>query len=233
MLREAENPVSQVAVLTRNQRKLHSIHGLLRGRVFDGRFEVEGQPYRFSFVPATAVLPAGRLVLTGRLTVHSPEPVMRSVDDVAARLIAIQGGVGRSLSPRQLPEQTNQTAASDQKTEQENGPETDLQPALHPFEPPRLDELGRPVVESTGPLSFVGVLYFSLSPLDGSALGVSLDLSKVQLNLRVYPTDDLARDLQSIFSKVTAALFKDPIDENAARAHVLELNRIFKSQLHV
>lgn len=228
MLREAENPGSQVALLTRNQRKLHSIHGLLRGRVVDGQFEVQGQPYRFSFVPATAALAAGRLVLAGRLTVHSPQLVMRSVD-VAARLIAIQGGVGASPSRRQLPGQPSQTATSDQKLEQEKGPETELQPGLHAFESPRLDELGRPVVESTGPLSFVGVLYFNLSPLDGSALGVPLDLSKVQLNLRVAPTDDLARDLQTIFSNVTDALFKDQIDENAASEQVQELNRIFKS----
>ncbi len=231
MLREAESPGSQVARLTGNQRKLHSIHGVLRGRVVDGQFEVQGQPHRFTFVPTTVALAVGRLVLTGRMTVGSPQLVMRFVDDVAARLIAIQGGIGLSPSRRQLligAAQTSQTSTSDQKMEQEKGPETDLQPGMHPFETPRLDELGRPVVESTGPLSFVGVLYFSLSPLDGSTLGVALDLSKVQLNLRLAPTDDLARDLQTIFSKVTDALYKDAIDESAAREQVEELNRIFK-----
>jgi hypothetical protein len=232
MLREAENPDLQVASLTGNQRKLHSIHGVLRGRVVDGQFEVQGQPYRFSFVPTSAALAVGRLVLTGRITVGSPQLVMRFVDDVAARLIAIQGGVGLSPLRRQLlagAAQTSQTSTSDQKLEQEKGPETDLQPGLHPFETPRLDELGRPVVESTGPLSFVGVLYFNLSPLDGPALGVALDLNKVQLNLRLAPTDDLARDLQTIFSRVTDALYEDAIDESAAREQVEELNRIFKS----
>src|SRR6266478_6097227 len=102
MLKKAENPSSQLARLTRNQRKLHSIHGVLRGRVVDGRFEVQGQPYRFSFVPTTAALAVGRLVLTGRMTVHSPQLGMRFVDDVAAHLIAIQGGVGLSPLRRQL-----------------------------------------------------------------------------------------------------------------------------------
>jgi hypothetical protein len=232
MLRKAENPGSQLGRSTGNQRKLHSIHGLLRGRVVDGRFEVRSRPYRFSFVPATAVLADGKLVLTGRLTVHSPQGSMRFVDSVEARLVAIQGGVGVSPVRRQLltgTAQTSQTATSDQKMDQEKGPETDLQPGLHAFESPRLDDQGRPVVESTGLLSFVGVLYFNLSALDGPALGVPLDLTKVQLNLRLATTDDLARELQNLFSNVTDAIYGDPIDERTAGESVQELNRIFKS----
>ena len=232
MLREAENPGLQLARLTGSQRKLHSIHGLLLGRVVDGRFEVRGQTYRFSFVPATAALADGRLLLTGRMTVHSSQLGMRFVDRVEARLAAIQGGVGVSPVRRQLltgTAQTSQTATSEQKMEQEKGPETELQPGLHSFESPRLDEKGRPMVESTGHLSFAGVLYFNLSPLDGATLGVPLDLGKVQLNLRIAPTDDLTQDLQNIFSDVTEALFAKAIDERAARAQVQELNRIFKS----
>jgi hypothetical protein len=231
MLRKVENPGLQLARSTGNQRKLHSIHGLLRGRVVDGQFEVRGQPYRFSFVPATAALADGRLVLTGRLAVQAPLG-MRFVDGVEARLVAVQGGVGVSPVRRQLQTgtaQTSQTSTSDQKMEQEKGPETELQPGLHSFESPRRDELGRPMVESTGPLSFVGVLYFNLSALDGPTLGVPLDLSKVQLNLRLATTDDLARELQNLFSDVTGALYGDPIDERAAKEPVEELNRIFKS----
>jgi hypothetical protein len=230
MLREAENSGLQLARPTGSQRQLHSIHGLLRGRVVDGEFEVRGQHYRFSFVPATAALADRRLVLTARLTVRSPQLGTRSVDGVEARLVAVQGGVGGAR--RQLltgAPQTSQTATSDQKMEQEKGPETELQPGLHAFESPRLDEHGRPTVESTGPLSFAGVLYFSLSPLDGPTLGVPLDLSKVQLNLRLAPTDDLARDLQTMFSNVTDALYETPIDERAASEQVQILNRIFKS----
>lgn len=232
MLRKAENPSLQLARPTGNQRKLHSIHGLLRGRVIDGEFEARSQLCRFSFVPATAALTDGKLVLSSRLAVHSPQVGTRFVDSVEARLVAVQGGVGVSPVRRQLltgTAQTSQTSTSDQKMEQEKGPETDLQPGLRAFESPRLDELGRPTVESTGPLSFVGVLYFNLSPLDGPALGVPLDLSKVQLNLRLAPTDDLARDLQYMFSELTHALHKTPIDERTANEQIQELNRIFKS----
>src|SRR6266446_8200301 len=232
MLREAENPGLQLARLTGNQRKLHSIHGVLRGRVVDGQFEVQGQPYRFSFVPTKAALVVGRLVLTGRMTVYSPQLGMRFVDAVEAQAIAIQGGVGVSPVRRQLltgTAQTSQTSTSEQKMEQEKGPETDLQPGLHSFESPRFDELGRPMVESTGPLSLVGVLYFNLSPLDGPTLGVPLDLSRVQINLRLATTDDLARELQNLFSDVTDALYGEPTNERAARESVQELNRIFKS----
>lgn len=231
MLRETENSGFQLARLKGNQGPLHSIHGLLEGRVVIGNFEVRGQPYRFSFVPATAALAAGNLVLSGRMSVHSPQLVMRSVDTVEARLVAVQGGVGVSPVRRQLltgTAQTSQTSTSEQKLEPEKGPETDLQPGLHPFDSPRLDERGRPMVESTGPLSFVGVLYFNLSPLDGATLGVPLDLSKLQLNLRLAPTDDLARDLQYIFSQVADLLYGAPIDEPAAREQVQELNRILR-----
>jgi hypothetical protein len=231
MLRKAETGSSPLARPTGNQRKLHSIHGLLRGRVVDGQFEVRGRPYRFSFVPATAAIADSRLVLTGRMAVQAPLG-MHFVDSVEARLVAVQGGVGVSPVRRQLQTgtvQTSQTSTSDQKMEQEKGPETELQPGLHAFESPRLDERGRPMVESTGPLSFVGVLYFKLSELDGPTLGVPLDLSKVQLNLRLATTDELARELQNLFSDVTAALHQDPIDERAAREQVQQLNRIFKS----
>ena len=98
--------------------------------------------------------------------------------------MATQGGVGVSPVRRQLlagTAQTAQTATSDQKLEQEKGPETDLQPGLHSFEPPNYDDLGRPKVEATGSLGFVGVLYFKLSPLDSKSLGIPLDMSDVQL----------------------------------------------------
>ena len=225
------NPTAQLARPTGNQRKLHSIHGLLRGRVIDGRFEALGQPYRFSFVPETAAISDRSLVLRGRLVVHAPQFGTRSMESVEARLVAVQSGVGTSPVRRQLltgTAQTSQTATSEQKMEQEKGPETDLQPGLHAFDNPLRDELGRPVVESTGPLSFVGVLYFNLSPLDGPTLGVPLDVSKVQLNLRLATTDDLARDLQNIFSDLVAALYGDRLDERAASEQLENLNRLIK-----
>jgi len=81
------------------------------------------------------------------------------------------------------------------------------------------------VVESTGTLSFVGVLYFHLSPLDGSSLGVPLDLSKVQLGGRLAPTDDTARDLQMLFSDLVEALGEDSETVNRC---IDNINSIFK-----
>jgi hypothetical protein len=232
MLKGTEDSGLQMAQLIASPRQLHSLHGLLRDRLVEGKFEINEQPYQFSFVPATAGLADGKLVLKGRLAVNSVPPGARSVDHVEARLIAQQGGVGASPVRRQLltgTAQTSQTATAEQKLEQEKGPETDLQPGLHPFDAPRMDELGRPTVDSTGPFGFAGVLYFQLAPLDARALGVPADLSKVQLNLRLAPTDNVARDLQNIFSDLTEALLADVKDERAAARYVEDLNRIFKS----
>jgi len=233
MANEVAESEVQMARLTASPHQLHSVHGLLRGRVVEGSFEAKDQTYHFSFAPASAAVANGALVLTGRLSIHSTASSMRAVDHVAARLIAQQGGVGASSVRRQLltgTAQTSQTATAEQKLEQEKGPETDLQPGLHPFDAPRMDELGRPTVDSTGPFGFAGVLYFQFAPLDDRALGVPVDLSKVQLNLRLAPTDNVARDLQNIFSDITEALLAETKDESAARRYVADLNRIFSSQ---
>jgi hypothetical protein len=232
MVAQGKNRPSLPVRHTKTQGRLHTIPGLLRGRIFDGQFEAQGKSYRFSFAPTTASLNDHRLVLSGRIAVTSPQQSPRFVDGVEARLVATQGGVGVSPARRQLLTgtlQTSQTATAEQKMEQEKGPETELQPGLHAFESPQFDELGRPMVDSTGPLSFVGALYFRLSPLDGRALGVPLDLSRVQLNGRLAPTDDLGRDLQVIFSDVVAALYGDRTDELAANEQVQNLNRLLKS----
>ena len=232
MLTGAKNLMPQPARPRRSPRKLHTIHGLLRGRIFDGQFAVQGKTYPFTFTPTTASLSGHRLVLSGRMAVNSPQLGTRFVDGVEALLLATQGGVGVSPVRRQLltgTAQTSQTATAEQKMEQEKGPETELQPGLHAFESPQFDELGRPIVESTGPLGFVGALYFSLSPLDGQALGVPLDLSHLQFNGRLAATDDLGRDLQFILSDLVAALYGDRVDERAANEQVQDLNRLLKS----
>jgi hypothetical protein len=177
--------------------------------VFDGKFEARGKTYDFVFLPNQASIVDRDLVLTGRVGFSNPQKATRFVDGVRARLMATQGGVGVSPVRRQLPAgtaQTAQTATSDQKLEQEKGPETDLQPGLHSFEPPAYDDLGRPKVEATGSLGFVGVLYFKLSPLDSKSLGIPLDMNDVQLGARLAPTDDLARDLQLLFSDLVLGL---------------------------
>jgi hypothetical protein len=211
------------------QRTLHSIHGLLRRHAFVGQFDARGNKCDFKFTPMQASLVDRRLILSGRLVVKPTRGVEHSIDRVEARLLAMQGGIGSSPVRRQLlagTAQTDQTATPDQKLEQEKGPETELQPGLHAFESPQPDEFGRPMVEATDASSFAGVLYFQLSPLDGSALGVPLDLSRVQLNGRLAPIDDTARDLQLLYTDLVSAI--DGNDRDSANDILEKINRIFK-----
>ena len=209
------------------QAKLHTIHGLLRGNLFEGQFEARDKTHRFAFIPTAATVVEQRLVLSGRLRLNASV-----VDDVKATLRATQGGVGVSPVRRQLltgTAQTAQTATPEQKMEQERGPETELQPGLHAFEPPKLDKLGRPNVESTGTLAFVGVLYFQLSPIVNKTLDIPLDMSAVQLNGRLAPTDDIGRDLQLAFSDLVLGLDGKQPDERLVQESLEVLNRIFRS----
>ena len=220
----------QVSRSNSEQRKLHTIHAVLRGRIFVGQFQANGETYDFSFVPAKASIVQKKCLLTGRFSVKPPKESLRSMDQVEARLVATQGAVGVSPVRRQLltgTAQTAQIATPEQKLEQEKGPETDLQPGLHAFDSPKRDALGRPTVESTDTLSFVGVVYFQLSPLDGQALGIPLDVSKVQLGGRLAPTDDRARDLQLWFSDLVVALDGDQNNETAKNC-LEAINRILE-----
>jgi hypothetical protein len=231
MLDQGKNRNEAIVISASKQRKLHAIHALLRGRIFVGQFQAQGQTYDVSFVPAEAALVEQRFILRGRFNVKPPQQSLRSTDQVEARLVATQGGVGVSPVRRQLltgTAQTAQTATSDQKLEQEGGPETELQPGLHAFDNPKPDALGRPTVESTDALGFVGVLYFHLSPLDGEALGIPLDVSKVQLGGRLAPTDDRARDLLLLFSDLVMALDVAHPDNETANDCVERINSILR-----
>jgi len=227
----AKEPIQPVRAKS-SQTKLHTLHAVLRGRVFDAKFEARGKTYGVVFLPNQATIVDHKLVLIGRIGFSVPQQTTRYVDGVSASLMATQGGVGVSPVRRQLlagTAQTAQTATSDQKLEQEKGPETDLQPGLHSFEPPKYDDLGRPMVEATGSLGFVGVLYFKLSPLDSKSLGIPLDMSDVQLGARLAPTDDLARDLQLLFSDVVVALENNSA-ETSVRSSLDALNKALTSQ---
>ena len=212
--------------------KLHTLHAVLRGRVLDGKFDARGKTYGVVFLTDQATIVDHKLVLRGRMGFSAPGQATRYVDGVTASLMATQGGVGVSPVRRQLlagTAQTAQTATADQKLEQEKGPETDLQPGLHSFEPPKYDDLGRPRVESTGSLAFVGVLYFKLSPLDSKSLGIPLDMSDVQLGARLAPTDDLARDLQLLFSDIVLLLENKSEEETSLGPALEALNKALKS----
>jgi hypothetical protein len=221
----------QVPRSTSERRKLHTIHALLRGRIFVGQFQVNGETYDFSFVPGKASIAQEKFVLSGQFSVKPPKQSLRFTDNVEARLVATQGGVGVSPIRRQLltgTAQTAQIATPEQKLEQEKGPETELQPGLHAFDSPKRDALGRPTVESTDALSFVGVLYFHLSPLDGDLLGIPLDLSNVQLGGRLAPTDDRTRELQLLFSDLVMALEGEHPDSESANNCLERINRILR-----
>jgi len=213
-------------------KKLYTLHAVLRGRVLDGTYEVSGRTLRFNFIPSRVAVVDQRLVMTGRMGFEIPQQPVQYFENVKATLMATQGGIGVSPVRRQLltgTAQTAQTATSDQKLEQEKGPETELQPGLHSFEPPKYDELGRPKVESTDALSFVGVLYFRLAPLDASAWAIPLDMSAVQLGARLAPTDDLARDIQVVFSDIIIGMDEKSPNQQLVNTSIESLNRILVS----
>lgn len=177
--------------------KLHSIAAMMRGRSFAGRFDVAGVTHSFMYSPAKATVTGNKLQLTGDLdVVNYPPPSAHTLRDVRATLVAAQGGIGTAPPRKKLP--ADVSAA---------------RPDL-------------PIVESTGPLSFCGVLYFKLTPLDGRVLGVPADMSQLQLNVRLAPVNDAERGLQGAFSSIADALYGKQVDANAAEAAVAELNKL-------
>ncbi len=88
---------------------------------------------------------------------------------------------------------------------------------------------GLPPTEATGSRGFVGALYFHLSALNATALGLKIDMSKVQLNGRLFPLNDVERELQVLFSDIVAAVYLKDANANAAAPHVEALNRILKA----
>src|SRR4029453_8124902 len=104
--------------------KLHTIHALLRGRIFVGQFQTNGDNYDFSFAPTKASIVQQKCVLAGRFSAKPPKQNLRVTNQIEARLIATQGGVGVSPIRRQLltgTAQTAQIATPEQKLEQEKG----------------------------------------------------------------------------------------------------------------
>jgi hypothetical protein len=179
---------------------LHSIAAMMRERSFAGRFDVAGVTYRFTYSPAKAAVAGGKLQLTGGLSLVGERPNVRvsprDLRDVRATLVAAQGGIGTAPPRKKLPVEVSTS-----------------RPDL-------------PVVESTGPLSFCGVLYFKLMPLDARTLGVPADMRQLQLNVRLAPVNDAERGLQGAFSSVVDALYGKQVDGSAAEAAVSELNKL-------
>jgi len=183
--------------------KLHSIAAKMRGRSFEGSFDMGGINYSFTYSPVRAAVAGRKLELSGGFTVIDGPPNARvpphSLNNVRAVLISAQGGIGAAPTRTNLPADIS-TARPD-----------------------------LPVVESTGALSFCGALYFKLSSLDGSALGVPADLSPLQLNVRLAPTDDAERNLQGVYSSIVDALYGKDADNRAAAVHVSLLNKLLSA----
>jgi hypothetical protein len=180
--------------------KLHSVPSMMRGRDFVGRFEVGSTKYRFTYSPATAEVVGSKLQLSGNLTVTGDRPNIRvsphNLRDVRATLLATQGAIGTAPQRQTLPAEISTS-----------------RPDL-------------PIIESTGSLSFCGVLYLKLSPLEGRALGVPADMRQVQLNVRMAPVSDAERSLQAVFSSIADALYGEKVDRTAADGAVSELNKL-------
>lgn len=217
------NREAQRANNTKNSRggaRLHSIAGTLKGRSFTGSFELTGAKYRFSYEPARAEIVAEKLRLRGRLIVTDSRRRTRQIDNAQASLIATQGGIGAAPIRRQVlvggVSASTASAANQQQQQAAN-------------EPKRPDDSSArrtlPEVDSTGPFSFCGVLYFRFDPLDAGRLGIPADLSAVQLNARLAPTDDSGRDAQAIYSAIAEALYRGEKDEKLARVAIGELNK--------
>jgi hypothetical protein len=199
--------------------RLYTIAALLRGGRFEGRFHARGESYEFAYTPTRAALAGNRLELTGSVSVRGRDGSARSAQDVRARLLAIQGSVADAPPRRQAvgPATAGATAAtSDQKQEKAKAPELQ-QPAGPEAGRDRMGPdaaasgpAGLPVTESTGPRASAGVLFFELSPLDGTLLGVPVEMKRVQLNARLAPDNDRDRDLFWSYSDVVAALAAKP-----------------------
>ena len=208
--------------------RIHSIAGLVKGRGVAGSFEAAGSKYKFIYSPTRADMVGQKLQLSGRLAVTDLRGKTREIDGVRATLIATQGGVGAAPIRRQLMVGgvADSTASSSSQQQQQAGGAA----GNDPRRPDDSKTKGLPEIDSTGPLSFCGVMYFRFAPLDPSALGVAADLSAVQLNARLAPTDDAGRDLQGLYSMIVDALYGQEKDDRMAAAAVGELNKLFAAK---
>jgi hypothetical protein len=208
-----------------NQPKLHSIAGLLRERSFTGSFEAGGASYSFVYAPSRAEITGRRLQLTGRLSVTNARGETRTKDNLRALLVSTQGGVGAAPIRQQIMVGgvAASTAATSGQQQQQAGGAAGNDPRK-PGEAARARPL--PDIEATGPLSFCGAMYFRLDAVDGSAVAVPADLSRVQLNARLAPADDAGRALHGIYSTIVDALYARRVDTRLAAAAIAELNKM-------
>lgn len=208
-------------------RRLYSIVAWPEQRAFAGNLSLDGTKYRFSYAPYRAEAINKLLQLTGRLTITDPGGRTRALNSVRAILAGTQGGVGTGPLRRQMI--ASDAPVGDQTTSQQKqqiAGETEKQAAEKQNEPAQ-SRGSLPVTENTGPSSYCGVLFFHFAPLDARALGVTADLTKVQLNVRLAPKDDTAETLHGLYCNVVDALYGERADEKLAATAIRELNRVF------
>ena len=210
-------------------KRLYSVPVWLNERTFAGGFDHAGGNYKLVFAPSRASTPHNELELIGRLTITDPRGRVRSRNSVRARLASIQGGIGDPPTRRRVAATggaRGDVSTSQQKQQTAGETEKRTEQKAEEARQPKRGDL--PVTESTGPTSFTGVMYFHLEPLVGGALGVPVDLSRVQLNLRLVPLDHTARTMNELLSAAVDALQLQP-DPNQAASIIAELNQLFGS----
>lgn len=182
-------------------RKLHSIALVMDGSSFSGPLSVGQQTFQCRFKPVNASIEDGKLVLTGTLDLTGRDRRLRRQENVRATLAAIQGAVnGRVIPPVEF-------ATRSQPPQQ--------QPST-------------PLTEFTSNEAFAGVMYLYVSDLKAPLLGIPLDLTRVQLNCRLYPDSDLEREVHWLYSSIATSLLAEPKDEPAAAKLVEPLVARFK-----
>jgi hypothetical protein len=169
---------------------------LMEGRNFVGKFETARASYEFTFAPTAAKMNDGKLELTGRLSVRPPRGLRGEEVTVKATLMSVQGGV--SHVPAQIVNRNK------------------LNPAKGSL----------PMTESTDQTGYVGVMYLRLSPINARALGLTIDLSNVQLNARMFPDSDVAQELHILYTDLVYAAYRKKPDTEETAKHLTALNRI-------
>lgn len=183
------------------KRKLHSIHVLQSEKDFAGEIEVGRTKYQFVFSPSRFSVADGQPTLTGRVRVKAPGGRERVVEKVAARALAQQGSIF-SAPPR--PARLDASLRA-------------------PFAP---QDPSKPQTDATSDQSIAGVLYFRLSSMEGASLGLPLDLSAVQINVRLYPASETERELAWLYSAMFATHAVAPRDQDALGRLAVAIHQI-------